>query len=382
MVARDALVRIEGGAYANLVLPALLERSGLSPEDRRFVTELVYGTTRMRRACDWLVDRFLVHDPDPPTRAVLRLGAFQLVFLKTPPHAAVSATVSAAPGRTRGLANAVLRRVASAGLPDPDLPGDWPGEAVRLSYPDWVVERLVADLGGADAWEALRVMNQPATATTRPDGYVQDDASRWVAEAVGGRPGERVADLCAGPGGKATAIAADGATVAACDVRPARARLVAANARRLGARSLAVVVADATVPPFRAGAFDRVLVDAPCSGLGVLRRRPDARWRVGPDDVAALAELQRRLLAAAATLVRPGGLLVYSVCTLARAETLDVDAWAAHRLAAFEAVTPPAAPWQPAGRGARLLPQSADTDGMFVLLLRRPGGPPVAADGP
>ena len=376
-VAVDALVQIDLGAYANLVLPAMLERSGLAPVDRRFVTELVYGTTRMRRSCDWLVDRFLTKAPDPVARAALRLGAYQLEFLRTPPHAAVGATVGAAPARSRGLVNAVLRRVATAGHPGEVGAGqDWPGVGVRLSYPDWIVERLVADLGVDDATAALEAMDRPPPVTLRDDGYTQDQASQWVAEAVGAGPGDLVADLCAAPGGKATAMARAGAAlVVGADRRASRAALVATNAARVGTPTVVPVVADGRRPPLRDGSLDRVLVDAPCSGLGVLRRRPDARWRMTADEVPHLAELQRELVGAAAGLVRDGGLLAYSVCTLTASETTDVDAWLAAEHPELVALKHPGTPWEPAGRGARLLPQSAGTDGMFLLLLERRGDP-------
>jgi 16S rRNA (cytosine967-C5)-methyltransferase len=129
-------------------------------------------------------------------------------------------------------------------------------------------------------------------------------------------------------------------------------------------------VADACLPPLRPGSFDRVLVDAPCSGLGVLRRRPDARWRIQAADVPRLAALQRRLLAAALPLVAPGGLLVYSVCTLTLAETAGIDRWLAKAHPEMTPVAPPGSPWERVGRGARLLPQTAGTDGMFLLMLR------------
>jgi 16S rRNA (cytosine967-C5)-methyltransferase len=369
-VARDALLRIDEGAYANLVLSALLERSGLSDRDRRFATELVYGTTRMRRACDFLVDRFVLRPLDPPTRAVLRLGAHQLHHLGTPAHAAVSATVAVAPPRSRGLVNAVLRRVAGA-------PVEWPDEATRLSYPDWVVGRLVADLGEADAMTALEEMDQPAEAVERPDGYVQDRASSRVVAAMAAAAGERVGDVCAGPGGKATLLAGSGAVVLATDVRPGRAGLVAGAAQRTGTTDgVLVAAADGRRPPWRPESLDRVLVDAPCSGLGVLRRRPDARWRVEPDAVGRLAALQRDLLDAAAALVRPGGTLTYSVCTLTAEETIGVDDWLAEAHPSLEALPSPGDPWRPWGRGALLLPQAESTDGMFLLQLRRTG--PVA----
>ena len=147
-LALDALRRIDDGAYANLAVPGILSRSQLSERDRAFVTELVYGTTRMRRACDWLVERYLFRDVDPDVRAVLRLGAYQLAFLQTPPHAAVGETVGLANGRAKGLVNAVLRKVADAGPPSIDA---WPDDATRLSYPDWIVEQLTRDLGSAPA---------------------------------------------------------------------------------------------------------------------------------------------------------------------------------------------------------------------------------------
>ena len=361
-LALDVLDRIDSeGAYANLALSAALDRSGLAGPDRGFATDLVYGTTRMRRACDFLVDRFLAGEVEPRVRNALRLGAYQLVFAHVPPHAAVGETVEVAPRRARGLVNAVLRRVA-------ETPVVWPDDAVRLSVPDWVAALLEEDLGPEDAAGALVAMNEPPMVAERPDGYVQDPASQHVAAAVGVAPGERALDLCAAPGGKATALAEAGALVVAADVRPGRARLVAANAARLGlADRVDVVAADGTAPPWRPGAFDRVLVDAPCSGLGTLRRRADLRWRVEPEAVDRLAALQRRLLAAAADLVRPGGTLVYSVCTLTADESTEVDEWLAGERPDLEPLDPPGEPWRPWGRGAILLPQEAGTDGMCLF---------------
>jgi 16S rRNA (cytosine967-C5)-methyltransferase len=363
-LALDALVRIEQGAYANLVLHALLGRSGLSSRDRAFTTDLVYGTTRMRRACDWLLGPHVRRSLDDDVRAALRLGTYQLAVMGTAPHAAVSATVDATPSRARGLVNAVLRKVATT------LPPKWPDAATALSYPDWVVEHLTADLGQAAALSALAEMNRPAPATERDDGYVQDEASQWVAALVGAGPGERVADLCAAPGGKATAMATAAALVVAGDVHPARARIVSDNARRLGLANVVAIVADGRSAPLRQGGLDRVLVDAPCSGLGALRRRPDARWRVGSADVERLAVLQRQLLERAAACLRPGGILVYSVCTMTAAETVEIDEWLADRHPALVALEPPDEPWTSRGRGALLLPQAAGTDGMYVLRLR------------
>ena len=361
-LALEALHRIDDGAYANLVTPALLERSRLTARDRNFVTAIAYGATRMRRALDHLVDRHVLRPTDDEVRRVLRMGAFELAYLRTPAHAAVSQAVSLAPERARGFTNAVLRKVAAdvaAGI-------TWPDLATEISYPDWVVASLTEALGERQAVAALRTMNEPAEATERDDGYTQDLASQWVVEEVGALPGERILDLCAAPGGKATLLAELGAVVTAADVSIRRAHLVAENAQRIGAPLAGIVVADGLAAPFRPESFDRVLVDAPCSGLGVLRRRPDARWRIQPSDVEDLAALQRRLLAAAAELVRPGGVLVYSVCTLTEAETIGVD------LPRLEALPPPDGPWEPWGRGARLLPQTRGTDGMFLLRLLAP----------
>lgn len=365
-LALEALNRIDEGAYANVVLPPLLDHSTLDRRDRAFATELVYGSTRMRRACDFLIDRLVDRPLEPEVRNVLRLGAYQVAFLRTPPHASVSATVDLAPTRARGFVNAVLRRLVR------EPPPRWPDPPTRLSYPDWVVRRLAADLGGPAAEAALEQMNMPPPVTERPDGYIQDGASQQVAAYVGAGPGERVADVCAAPGGKATAMAGAGAAlVVAGDHSAARSSRVASNVFRLGLANVAVVVADGLHSPLRAGSLDRVLVDAPCTGLGVLRRRADARWRVQPGDVERLAELQRRLLDGAAELVRPGGTLVYSVCTLTLDETEGIDAWMASAHPELVAVPPPGEPWESLGRGARLLPQAAGTDGMFVVGLRR-----------
>lgn len=360
VVAARVLQRIEHeGAYANLALRAELGRCSLDRRDRAFVTELVYGTTRMRRACDALVDRFVVTEPEPPVRTLLRLGAYQLAFTGVPAHAALSETVALAPRRVRGFVNAVLRHVQRT-------PMQWPDDATRLSYPDWIVERMIAELGPRDGLGALERMNHAPPVTVRADGYVQDRASQWVAELVEARTGELVLDACAGPGGKATALAGSGALVVAADRHHARARLVDRNARHLG-HQLAVVTADASRPPFARASFHRVLVDAPCSGLGALRRRPDARWRIEPDDVVQLAALQRCILEACAPLVAPGGWLVYSVCTLTAAESVE------HPVPeGFEPVVDrPGPPWRPYGHGVRLLPQDADTDGMIVIRYRR-----------
>lgn len=423
VVALDALVRVEDGAYAHVVLPSMLAQTNLSDRDRAFATDLVYGTVRSQRRLDDLLGHVVkrpIHRLDPPVRAALRLGAYQLLH-DTPPHAAVASTVDAVGARSpraRGFVNANLRGLTRLAKPWPEPTDD----AVALSYPDWLVERLTRDLGRSAAREALVAMNAPAAVTLRPDprqvtvtalteeleaagaqvepgrlvsdavivrgvgdpgrlaavrdgrATPQDQGSQAIVQVLAPEPGERVADLAAAPGGKATAIAervgADGSVVA-LDIDAGRVRMIDGARHRIGLPQLLPVVADARAVPLRAGTFDRVLLDAPCSGIGVLRRRPDARWRLQPETIDELAALQRDLLAAAAPLVRPGGVLVYSVCTLTNEETLDVDAWAADALPELTPLPLPGRPWITRGRGALLLPQAAGTDGMFVLAFQR-----------
>ena len=434
-------MRVEGGGYSNLVLPALLRASGLDGRDRALVTDLVYGTLRRQGQADFLLAR-VSHRPlaelDPPVRAALRLGAYQLLA-GVAPHAAVGSTVGAlwaptVPAGARRAApfvNAVLRRIADLGPEWPWPAGDGADAvAVRTSHPPWIVELLRRDLGDeaeavlAAANEAPAVTLRPNPLRTTPEALAaelaaggadvepgrlvptalvvrgvgdlarlpavaegratpQDQASQAVAAVIGARPGERILDLAAAPGGKATALAeimGDEGLVVASDLRPGRAARIRDAALRLGLGSVAGLAADGRDLPLRPpaapdgdggdGRFDRVLLDAPCSGLGVLRRRPEARWRLEPAAIGRVAALQRQLLAVAVARARPQGLVAYCVCTLTREETLDIDAWAAATFPACAAVDGPGPPWRPHGRGALLLPTAAGTDGMFLLLLR------------
>jgi 16S rRNA (cytosine967-C5)-methyltransferase len=426
-VAIDVLVRIEDGAYAHVLLPSRLRASGLEARDRAFVTHLVYGTVRMQRRLDALLAP-RCHQPldrlEPRVRAALRMGAFQLLD-GVAPHAAVGETVRATAPRARGLVNAVLRSLAAAGPPFPE-PTDL-GE--RYSYPDWIVEELRRSLVADARVEAvLAAGNAPAAVTLRPNSRVttgdalaaelaaagvqvaqgtlvrealvvagigdpaalapvaegratpQDQGSQAVIDVLDPQPGDRVLDVAAAPGGKATAAAerAIGGIVVATDLHPGRLRLVDQAALRLALDNLTCVVGDGRHLPVRRAVFDRVLVDAPCTGLGVLRRRAEARWRARPEAVGELAALQRALLAAAAEAVAPGGRLVYAVCTVTREETVGVASWAVDRLDGFMVEQSPGPPWEPHGPGAILWPDVAGTDGMFVLSMRRSG---VSASG-
>jgi 16S rRNA (cytosine967-C5)-methyltransferase len=381
-VALAALERVDDGAYANLTLPGLLRRSGLSLSERAAATDLVYGSLRMRGALDFALaplSRQPLDRLEPLVLRGLRLGAYELLFGGTAAHAAVAETVGAvAKAGHRGQAgyvNAVLRRLAAAPPAWPDPQRDPVGWATtRGSHPAWIVEEALARLGPAEMLALVEADNvrpevnlratpgrttgaellaelAEAGAAVRPSplspdcvvlergdparlaaigegrAVVQDAASALVAPAVGAAPGDLVADLAAGPGGKAGHLAALGARVLAVEIAAGRARLVAQTADRLGlADRLHTVVADGRRPPLRPGAADAVLVDAPCTNLGSLRRRPEARWRHGPDDLPGLVELQLELLQAAVAAVRPGGTVLYSVCTWTRAETHEVVA--------------------------------------------------------
>ena len=371
-MAISALVAAEEGERANLVLPRMLSASGLDERDRGFATELAYGTLRMCRACDWLVGQFAKGDLEPAVRAAARAGAYQLAFMRVPGLCRRVGHRGRVPAPGRPLLNAVLRRIAD--LVAGGRSGGRAGHKAQLprlgAEPAWV-----RNLGAEPGPGRPRADEQAASPSIRPDGYIQDAGSQpWGSTSPGywraGR--DRSWTSAPRPGGKATLLAHGSPFVVGADVAPARAGLVAANAARLQLANIAVVVADGTQPPFCEESFAGVLVDAPCSGLGVLRRRPDARWRARPEDVGRLASLQERLLKAAAPLVARGGVLVYSVCTLTRKETVDIDKWTGGGLAGeWEAARPPGPPWEALGRGALLLPQAAGTDGMYVLALYR-----------
>ncbi len=366
-VAVEALARVDEGGYANLVLSELLNQSGLDTRDRAFATELAYGTVRRRSSVDWLVMQHVEREPSDDVQRVLHLGAYQLAFSRVPPHAAVGETVTLAPEYAKGFVNAVLRRVADtvqAGV-------QWPDLATELGYPEWIVERLQADVG-EPALDALRFMNEAPDVTEREDGYVQDLASQWVVDLLDPQPGERILDVCSAPGGKATLAASRGASVVAADIRPHRVGLIADNVDRLGlAQTCLPVAADGLASPFTLRSFDKVMLDVPCSGLGVLHRRPDARWRMTEQDVDALAVLQRRLLQQTIRLVKPGGVLLLSACTLTIDESVAHDHWLSEE---YPDLVPELGPgserWERHGRGLRLLPQTHGTDGMVAFRYR------------
>jgi 16S rRNA (cytosine967-C5)-methyltransferase len=418
-VALDVVRRVtDEGAYSNLALPRTIARAGLSPRDAALATELAYGTLRRLLRLDHalapLLDRPLETAPKA-ARSVLRLGAYQLLETRIPAHAAVAETVELAEPRHRGFVNAVLRRLASSPpiVPEGDRDEDL---AVRTGVDVWVIGELRRLLGD-EAEAAAAALASPASLTLRTntcrldvetleheleragiraqrgaldpesllvpagspasfpgfeDGWfaVQDQASTFVVRALDPRPGDRVLDACAAPGGKAGHLAClvgPEGTLVAADAEPGRAPLIATTLARLGVRGR-VLVQDGRRPAVR-GPFDRILIDAPCSGIGSARRRPELLWRAGRDRLSGLARTQVGIVTAVAGLLRPGGRLVYSVCTFPRAETdAACDAVLRRRpdLEPFELDGPDG----PASR-IRLWPHRHGCDAMFVAGFRR-----------
>jgi 16S rRNA (cytosine967-C5)-methyltransferase len=340
--AYEVLLRVfEQDAYADRVFRTAAR--DLDERERAFAQRLAYGAVQRVRTLDWAIEqlgRRPVRKLDPPVRAALRLGAYQLGYTDTAPHAAANESVElvrrARLERAVPFTNAVMRRLA-AGMRE--LLDSLPEGALKESYPDWIAEAFERELGRDDALALMRAMNEPletairvirgepplgAEPTDVPGAYrvdrvdelavaegriwPQSRGSQLAGLVVGSEEGERVLDLCAAPGGKTTQLRGD---VTAVEVDPHRASELRENLATMHASNVTVVEADGTsLPPELAG-FDRALVDAPCSGLGVLGQRPDLRWRATP-----LPELQLALLRSAAARVKPGGTVVYSVCTI------------------------------------------------------------------
>jgi 16S rRNA (cytosine967-C5)-methyltransferase len=386
-LARAVLEQVERErAFANRALSAALDRArALSPEERALGTELVYGVlrrqTRLDRALEAVSDHGL-GGLDPRVRIVLRVAAYQILFLdRIPAYAAVNEAVDACKSlrsgpRLAGLANALLRRLAERGEPPlPDPQRDPLGYLVEADgLPEWLARLAIDELGGVDAVAFGATIGSPAPLALRanrlrvdragllarlaeerpgaeiaasdiaPDGLlvrridspfltgafteglfaVEDVGAQIVAELCGAAPGERILDACAGLGGKSAhlaALAGNQAEIDAADVAPAKLRQARELGRRLGVRGLTTIAVDLMRPwadPARR--YHRVLLDAPCSGLGVLRRHPEALARRAPADLAPLAATQSRMLETVAPLVLPGGSLTYSVCTFDRQE--------------------------------------------------------------
>ncbi|MEU4426345.1 transcription antitermination factor NusB [Actinoplanes sp. NPDC024001] len=430
-------------AYANLVLADILGGMGLHGRDAAFATELTYGTLRAVGTLDLIVAEAAgreVSRIDPPARDALRLGAYQLLYTRVPPHAAVNQTVdlvrSVAPGAA-GFANAVMRTISETPLEEwlqrvaPDYESDPIANlSVVHHHPQWVIRAFAEALGG-DLEDTARLLiedNQPPTVhlCARPgradaieladevDGvpgafspyavylnggaprdlaairqrraHVQDEGSQLVAAALLAAPIEgqdtRWLDLCAGPGGKTGLIgaiaSARGAEVTAVEVAEHRARLVDQATEGMPVTVLPMdgrsVGRD---PDLAEESFDRVLVDAPCTGLGSLRRRPESRWRRQPADLPPLTKLQRELLVAALRAVRPGGVVAYVTCSPHMVETQVTVSEGARRSGVevdfvdARPLLPPGMPGLGPGPTVQLWPHRHGTDAMFLAVLRR-----------
>lgn len=424
----------EEGAFAAPLLAAL--PGELSVEDRALCHELVLGVLRRQFWLDALAAHYAgrpAEGMDSPVRRALRLGLYQLRFLtRVPPRAAVNESVNLArAGRFRSAApfiNAVLRRATRE--PDFDPAGaaaDATGRiAVETSHPRWLIVRWAAALGLAEAAEFARANNSPAPLSFRlnplkqesasvierlreagarvapsqvaPEAwrlernpgagllravageglvYMQDEASQLVAHVLGARAGERILDVCAAPGSKTThlaALARDRAMIVAGDLHEHRLRLLEKLSARQGFQSVRAVALDAeTALPFADETFDRVLVDAPCTGTGTLRHNPEIRWRLRPDDISELSERQLRILARASRAVRRGGRLVYSTCSVESEENEQVVGAFLKANDQFRQVlaAPALVRLRAATGAARTWPHRDDADGFFVAAFER-----------
>jgi 16S rRNA (cytosine967-C5)-methyltransferase len=403
----------EQGAYADRALHAEADAAGLDPRDRALATQLAYGTVQRARTLDHLLQPLAsrpLEKLDPPVLAALRLGAFQLAFTDgIPDHAAVNDSVELVKLTSRGgaqLVNAVLRRAAReipAALQD--LTDETPQQAAILhSVPDWIAELWWEELGAEEARALLRTINEPAESALRintlnapadlrlpvpnhpapelPEGRIldapfdafgsaawragqimpQSRASMLVSRMLDPQPGERVLDLCAAPGAKTTHLAAlmgGEGEIVAVEANPGRARQLARTCARMHVEIVETHPVDGRALPAMTP-FDRVLVDPPCSGLGTLRSRPDLRWQPHRRDTGQTIVKQGELLRAGAARLKAGGTLVYSTCTIARAENEDV---VTHFLSGHPEFT--------REQERRVLPHRDGTDGFYIARLRR-----------
>ncbi|WP_456432177.1 16S rRNA (cytosine(967)-C(5))-methyltransferase RsmB [Thermosulfuriphilus sp.] len=363
----------------DLLSNALKKAPGLEGRDRNLVMELVYGTVRYRASLDWLIDTYSQkprHRLETSVVCALRLGIYQVLYTRIPDRAAVNETVNLLkdrPSYVSGFVNAILRRICRE---KDQLP--WPKKdrdlsiylAVRYSYPPFLVRRWL-NLLGTEETEALLaasnkipplslrtntlrlsrqqlatflkkeaeevklcdyapeglILRRPRRPVTDLTGFkqgwfqVQDEASQLVGHLLFPRPGEKILDACAGVGGKTTHLAQlmkNMGQIQGVDIDQRRLRLLKENLHRLGISNVTIINQDVTqsLKELKAAIYDRILVDAPCTGTGVIRRHPDIKWRRSPEDLEIMPQRQRRLLEAVAPLLKPGGCLVYAVCSL------------------------------------------------------------------
>ena len=421
------------GAWADAALKAQISRDGLSGPDAALCSRIVYGVMQNRMLLDFYIGAYCTQKPDhlqPPLLEILRIGAYQIIYLdKIPDSAAVNTSVELAKlakrGQTSGLVNAVLRKLSQNKKALPPVPerDDVQRLSIQYSHPKWFVKRLVSLLGREEAERFLACDNQIAPITVQvnplkttlealteelqqagisvqphswvPDCLelsgtgdlaalpsfregkflVQDPAARLVSLIAGIRPGQKVLDVCAAPGGKSLSAAfamAGNGSIVACDLHENKLKRIQESADRLGVNIITTQAADGRVfrPEWEAS-FDTVLVDAPCSGLGIIRKKPDTRYKKA-DDLFTLPVVQAAILDNAARYVRPGGTLVYSTCTILPEENEQVtEAFLAEHadfgLEPFELPLPVGK----SDGSLTLWPQRHDTDGFYICRMTR-----------
>jgi 16S rRNA (cytosine967-C5)-methyltransferase len=430
LAAFEILLRVEEGAYASILLNS--KEAALDVLDRGLTHELVMGVLRWQLWLDRLIEYYSgrkASDLDLAIRVILHLGLYQLRFLsRIPDSAAVNESVNLAKfARLRSavpFVNAVLRRATREPQVDPANGINDPIEriAVNTSHPAWLIDRWSKAFGMEETEKFARANNEPApvafrVVSTRADEaavleslrqaggvltrskianggwritgagsllsqlvnrgevYIQDEASQLVAEVLGAESGHRVLDLCAAPGSKTTQIAdhaLDSASVFAGDLHEHRLRTVVSAAKLQGLRNIQTVTLNALqLLPFVEGSFDRVLVDAPCSGTGTLRRNPEIRWRISPADIDDLSARQKQLLQNAARAVKPGGRLVYSTCSVETDENEDVREAFLENNRSFDPVNIGIESLVTSTGAARTWPQKHGTDGFFITVFER-----------
>jgi 16S rRNA (cytosine967-C5)-methyltransferase len=425
------LKEIDSGKFSSAVLANADPQ--LSSLDRALCHELVLGVLRWQLHLDAIVEHFAkrkVESLDPPVLRALRLGVYQLRFLsRIPASAAVNESVNlvgrARLSSARSFVNAVLRRATREPnySPAADITNTLERISIQTSHPRWLIERWTKAFGGEETELMARANNEPppvairivktladekdvleklrsagaelvpseiaksawrvsgATAklrdlSERGELYIQDEASQLVGEVVNAQPGDRVLDVCAAPGGKTTLIAeraSDNAHVLAMDVSPRRLATIERTIQLHQLKSIRPMLGDASQPlPFDSGSFDRVLLDAPCSGTGTLRHNPEIRWRLTNDDITQLAEQQKRFMMNAAVVVKPGGLLVYSTCSIETEENEEVVREFLSSNDQFTQVSLPLSADLVTNSGAaRTWPHHHGTDGFFIAALER-----------
>ncbi|MBP1156092.1 16S rRNA (cytosine(967)-C(5))-methyltransferase RsmB [Paenibacillus sp. PvR098] len=438
--ALDVLLRIEQDrSYSNLLLNRTLQQYKLDRLDAGLATEIVYGTIQRQGTIDYFLEPFVkggLFKLQPWVRSLLRLSFYQLYYLdRIPEHAVVNEAVQLAKrrghqgisGMVNGVLRNVLRRKAELVLPE-GLPSER-RIALTTSHPEWMVRRWIRQFGEQAAERICEANNEPPRVSIRANrlrlapaelaerlrqggleaeasevapagvivrgggnmaltpGYaeglftIQDESSMLVAEWVDPQPGERVLDCCAAPGGKTTHLAEkmqDRGEVVACDVHEHKEQLIREQAERLGLSSIRTVTADARKlsAQFPPESFDRILLDAPCSGLGVIRRKPDMKWSKKESELETVCDVQHELLESIHSLLKPGGVLVYSTCTVEKAENEEMVRSFLQRHPEFVPDAPPNEETgrlpMPAGQASvQIMPYDFGTDGFFIARLRK-----------